>query len=112
MRRFGFLIFLAFLSSSLLAQDRPTPDEQAFARLPRDLQALLAGMPARDALRKVEYARQNLIALGVPNPSPERLRAAVQATLAPRDAVPSASAGETSFPRVSPLVPENAVEIR
>jgi hypothetical protein len=101
-------------SENALAERRPpTPDEQAFANLPQDLQVLLAGMPAREALQKLDFARQNLIALGTPNPTPERLRLAVQAVLAPRyAAVQSASAGTTSFPPLSPLVPAIAFEYR
>lgn len=94
-------------------QRTPTPDEVAFARLPGDVQVLLAGMPARDALQKFDFARQNLIALGSPEPTPERLRAQVEAVLAPRyTAVRSASAGAMTFPPLSPLVPANAFEYR
>ena len=90
-----------------------TPDEQAFARLPRDIQGLLAQLPAREALQKYDYARQNLIALGTPYPSPERLRVQIEAVLAPRyTAVQSFSAGTTSFPPLSPLVPPVAFEYR
>ncbi|HKU45546.1 MAG TPA: hypothetical protein VJQ58_01585 [Burkholderiales bacterium] len=90
-----------------------SPEEQALARLPRDIQALLAGLPAREALQKYDYARQNLIALGVPDATPERLRAQVQAVLAPPyESVRSASAGATSFPPLSPLVPANAFQYR
>jgi hypothetical protein len=91
----------------------PTPDEVAFARLPSDVQVMLAGMPAREALQKFDFARQNLIALGSPEPTPERLRAQVEAVLAPRyTAVRSASAGAMTFPPLSPLVPANAFEYR
>ncbi len=91
----------------------PTPDEQAFAGLPQDLQLMLRDLPLREALRKVELARQNLIALGTPDPSPERLRAMLQTVLAPRyAAVRSASAGATSFPPLSPLVPAISLEGR
>ena len=90
-----------------------TPEEQAFARLPRDIQGLLAQLPAREALQKYDYARQNLIALGTPNPSPERLRAQIEAVLAPRyHAIQSWSAGATSFPPLSPLVPAGSFEYR
>jgi len=111
MNRYALLFVIAFPA---FAQDKlQTPDEQAFARLPQDLRGMLAGMPAREALQKLDYARQNLIALGTPDPSPERLRTAVQAVLAPRyAAVESASAGATSFPPLSPLVPANAFEYR
>jgi len=122
MRAYLVIAFLV-LASVAQAQDAsqsappqqrpPTPDEQAFANLPQDLQVLLAGMPAREALQKLDFARQNLIALGTPNPTPERLRLGVQAVLAPRyAAVQSASAGTTSFPPLSPLVPAIAFEYR
>lgn len=91
----------------------PTPEEQAFAKLPQDLQLLLRGMPLREALQKVRLAEQNLIALGTPYPTPERLRASVEAVLGPRyAAVQSASAGATSFPPLSPLVPAVEFEAR
>jgi hypothetical protein len=103
---------LALLATMGAAQGQ-TPEEEAVARLPRDVQALLANLPAREALQKYDYARQNLIALGAPNPSPERLRAQVEAVIAPRYAsVRSASAGTTSFPPLSPLVPANAFDYR
>jgi hypothetical protein len=105
------LLFFATLASA--QEQRPTPDEIAFSRLPRDVQAMLSGLPAREALQKYDYARQNLIATGMPNPTPERLRTAIQAALAPGyAAVQSASAGATSFPPLSPLVPANAFEYR
>lgn len=113
MHRYLALVLLFFTTLAHAQDQRPTPDEQALARLPQDLQALLASLPAREALQKFDYARQNLIALGTPNPSPERLRAAVQAVLAPGyAAVTSASAGTTSFPPLSPLVPASAFEYR
>jgi hypothetical protein len=91
----------------------PTPDEQAFARLPQDVQLALRGMPLREALQKVRLAEQNLIALGTPSASPERLRGMVEAVLAPRyTAVLSSSAGATSFPPLSPLVPAVEFEAR
>jgi hypothetical protein len=91
----------------------PTPDELAFARLPRDVREQLAGFPPREALQKYDYARQNLIALGAPDAGPERLRAQIEAVLAPRyGAVRSFSAGATSFPPLSPLVPANSFEYR
>jgi hypothetical protein len=110
----SFLAALLFaLTGSVHAQNVPTPDELAFARLPRDVQVLMSGLPAREALQKYDYARQNLIALGTPNPSPERLRAQIEAVLAPRyAAVQSASAGATSFPPLSPLVPAISFEHR
>jgi hypothetical protein len=105
-------LFLLLLAATAGAQEQLTPDERAFARLPRDIQALLGGLPAREALQKYDYARQNLIALGNPYPSPERLRAQVEAVLAPGYMVRSWSAGETSYPPLSPLVPPSAFEYR
>jgi hypothetical protein len=112
--RLALFFTLFFALGVIQAQERQaTPDEIAFARLPRDLQALLGHLPPREALRKLEYARQNLIAVGVPSPAPERLRAGVEAALnPPYAAVRSASAGSTSFPPLSPLVPENAFDLR
>jgi hypothetical protein len=108
------LLLALFLAFPAVAQERqPTPDEIAFARLPRDLQAMLGHLPAREALKKLDYARQNLIALGVPNPTPDRLRGAVEVALNPQyAAVRSMSAGTTTFPPLSPLVPENAFDYR
>ena len=77
------------------------------------MQALLARLPVREALQKYDYARQNLIALGTPYPTPERLRAQVEAVLAPSyAAVQGASAGTTSFPPLSPLVPAISFDYR
>lgn len=90
-----------------------TPDELAFARLPQDVQGMLAALPPREALQKYDYARQNLIALGAPSPSPERLRSQLEAVLAPRyTAIQSWSAGATSFPPLSPLVPASSFDYR
>ena len=89
-----------------------TPDERAFARLPQEIRALLGNLPAREALQKYDYARQNLIALGTPDPSPERLRAQVELVLAPRYSVQGWSAGAMSFPPLSPLVAPSAFEYR
>jgi hypothetical protein len=104
---------LALRTELEAAPRTPTPDAQAFAKLPQDLQLLLRGLPPSEALQKVEFARQNLIALGTPNPAPERLRAMVEGVLAPRyAAVQSASAGAGSFPPLSPLVAAPAFESR
>ena len=115
MRRYLF-VAAVLLAGAAVAQEQqrvPTPDEIAFAQLPRDVQAQLAGLPPREALQKYDYARQNLIALGTPYPTPERLRAQIEAVLAPRyAAVQSASAGTMSFPPLSPLVPSVAFEYR
>jgi hypothetical protein len=84
-----------------------SPDEQAFAKLPLEIQSLLGGMPPREALLKVQLAQQHLIATGSSSyASPERLRAMVQNVLAPQAGgytVTSFSAGTTSFPPMSPL---------
>jgi len=108
------LLLALFLAFPAVAQERqPTPDELAFARLPRDLQTLLGHLPPREALKKLDYARQNLIAVGVPRPTPEQVRGAVEVALNPQyAAVRSMSAGTTSFPPLSPLVPENAFDYR
>lgn len=115
MSRYLVLAFV-LLAGTAHAQEQPrvlTPDEQAFARLPQEVQGLLSGLPAREALQKFDYARQNLIALGAPDPSPERLRGQIEAVLAPRyTAVQSWSAGATSFPPLSPLVPATSFEYR
>ena len=115
MRRYA-VIGLLLLSSAAAAQDEqrvPTPDELAFARLPQDVQTILGALPPRQALQKYDYARQNLVALGNPNPSPERLRVQLEAVLAPRyTAVQGFSAGSTSFPPLSPLVPAISFEYR
>ena len=111
-----FLLAAVLFAGAALAQEQPrvpTPDELAFAQLPRDVQGQLAGLTPREALQKYDYARQNLIALGTPSPSPERLRTQIDAVLAPNyTAVQSFSAGSTSFPPLSPLVPANSFEYR
>lgn len=111
MRR--YLVVALFFATPLWAQQTPTPDEQAFARLPAELQALLGNLPARAALQKLDYARQNLIATGNASYSPDQLRAGVETVLDPRyAAVRSISAGAGSFPALSPLVPANAFDYR
>ena len=114
MRRGLFVaLMLCFAAVSAQEQRRPTADELAFAGLPQDVQGLLATLPPREALQKYDYARQNLIALGTPDPSPERLRAQVEAVLAPRySALQSWSAGAMTFPPLSPLVPASSFEYR
>ena len=109
----SLFLSLALVACSAHGQEVLTPDERAFARLPQDVQALLARLPVREALQKYDYARQNLIALGTPYPTPERLRAQVEAVLAPSyAAVQGASAGTTSFPPLSPLVPAISFDYR
>lgn len=108
MRKYLFLMLLLTLPA--YGQDRA---EEEFARLPADLQGLLRHLPADEALRKVAYARQNLIATGNAYASAERLRTLVEIVLAPNyAAVRSASAGTTSFPPLSPLVPAISFEAR
>src|SRR5262245_37351248 len=110
MRRY-LLLALFLIAGPLQAQD---PAEQAFAKLPLDLQALLRHLPPAVALQKVAYAQQNLIATGNPYPTPERLRDTVELIVAPPGygAVRSVSAGATSFPPLSPLVPAISFEAR
>jgi hypothetical protein len=104
------LMLLSFLALPALAQQaqqtpRPLPEEQAFARLAPEIQAMLQHLSPADALYKVQFARQNLLALGHPNPTLEQLRSTLQAVLSPGYAsVESASAGATTFPRLNPLV--------
>lgn len=114
MRRYA-VIGLLLLSGAVAAQEAPrvpTHDELAFARLPQDVQAMLGELPPREALQKYDFARQNLIALGNPHPTPEQLRTQLQAVLAPSYTVQSFSAGSTSFPPMSPLVPAISFEYR
>ena len=111
MSRRLLLVFL-LAAGTARAQEALTPDERAFAQLPQDVRELLSGLPAREALQKYDYARQNLIALGTPYPSPERLRAQVEVVLAPGYVIRGYSAGEMSFPPLSPLVPPSAFEYR
>ena len=109
-----FLVAL-FFSTPLWAQEpqAPTPDEQAFARLPKDLQVLLGNLPPRVALQKLDYARENLVATGNASYSHDQLRGTVETVLDPRyAAVRSISAGTGSFPPLSPLVPANAFDYR
>lgn len=107
-------LLACFVSAPLWAQQQPlTPDERAFASLPKDLQALLADLPPRAALQKLDYVRQNLIATGNPYPTHDELRARVEIALDPRyAAVRSTSAGAISYPPLSPLVPPNAFDSR
>ncbi len=108
MRRYLLVIALAALVLPVVAQT-PSPEAQALARLPADLQAALRHLPPHEALQKLQFARQNLIALGVLDPSPEQLRATVTRVLGPdQGAVESASAGSSSFPPLSPLVSPHA----
>lgn len=102
----GLLVFAG-------AAQAQAPDEAAFARLPAEIQAVLRHLPPREALQKVTLARQNLIALGTPEPTAERLRSTLEAVLSPREAaVRSVSAGQSTFPPLSPLVAPVAFEAR
>ncbi len=104
MRKTTILLLLAVLAFPALAQQRLTPDEAAFNRLPADLQVMLKHLPPHEALRRVAFARQNLLALGVPHPTHEQLRATVARLGSDGYTVEGASAGSTSFPPLSPLV--------
>jgi hypothetical protein len=90
---------------TFLEPDRraPTPEAQAVAALPSDIQGALAGLPPREALRTLEIANQELVALGTPYASSERRREMVERVRNGGGYV-SASAGETTFPPLSPLV--------
>ncbi len=107
MRR--FLVLAAFVSLPAFAQQapqaapRPFPEEAAFARLAPELQSMLSHLPPAEALRQVQWAQQNLIATGNPNPSPTQMRRTLRSVLSADYYVESASAGETSFPPLSPL---------
>jgi hypothetical protein len=106
MRLFFLLACVALAAHAQQPQQppRPLPEEMAFAKLSPELQRLLANVSPAEALYRVEVARQNLIALGQPQPSPEQLYATVRRLLHPSyGAVESASAGPTSFPPLSPL---------
>jgi hypothetical protein len=112
------LVMLCFLAGPLAAQQapqppatapaarEPTPEETAFARLPPEIRQMLGHMTAAQAMQTVRLGEQHLIALGIPAPSQEQLRTTLSYLLkGPAGPVPSASAGTTSFPPVSPLVP-------
>ena len=108
MRKYIFVMLVLALPAH--GQDRA---EEEFAKLPADIQVLLRHLPADEALRKVAYARQNLIATGNAYASSERLLATLEIVLAPSySATRSASAGATSFPPLSPLVPAISYEAR
>ena len=105
-----FLLSLLFSTSVALAQTptvvyqtKPTADEIAFARLPPDLQQMLGGMTAAQAMQTIAQTGQQAIALGVPRPSPEQFRTTLGAVLNASTYI-SASAGMSTFPPLSPLV--------
>ena len=102
----SFFLLAALLGAVAWAQEpqRPLPEEAAFAQLAPELQAMLAHLSPGEALRQVEFARQNLIPLGQPPPTREQMRRTVQLLVSPGASVESASAGETALPPLSPLV--------
>lgn len=109
MRQLLIALLLAF-AGTLQAQETPapppTPAQIAFARLPADIQQVLAGMTADEAMQTLAQARQQAIALGLPNGTPEQFRTTLGALLNSQySTYTSASAGATSFPPLSPLVP-------
>ncbi len=112
MNRFALIAVLLFAASSARAQATaeppappPTPEEIAFARLPSDIQAMLAGMTPAQAMQTVAQTGQHAVALGMPRPTPQQFRATLGALLdSPYSTYTSASAGATSFPPLSPLV--------
>ena len=119
MNRFALAALLLFTAGAYAQYEAPVPaqpqalqptaEEMAFAQLPADIRQMLSGMTAAQALRMVDQARQQLIALGVPNSSPEQFRTTLGAVLNNTQYV-SASAGATTFPPLSPLVPPPALQ--
>jgi hypothetical protein len=111
MNRFAVVVLLV-ISNAVFAQapngvpaPKPTPEELAFARLPADIQQMLGGMTAAQAMQTVQQTEQHAIALGTPRPTPEQFRSHLRALLnSPYSTYTSASAGATSFPPLSPLV--------
>ena len=103
---------LLLLSMSALAQAPqveliapPTQEELAFARLPADIRARLAGFTPAQAMQIVAQTGQHAIALGTPHPTGEQFRSTLGALLnSPYSTYTSASAGASSFPPLSPLV--------
>lgn len=114
---FLFVVQTAFAQApAQTPPPRPTAEELAFSRLPTDVQAMLGGLTPAQAMQAVGQANQHLIALGIPNPTPEQFRytlnnvvrssayASSYGTASPFGSVGSASAGATTFPPLSPLV--------
>lgn len=105
------ILFLLFAATQALAQTAlqkapPTPEELAFERLPVEVRQMLRHMSAAQAMQKVAQAGQHAIALGNPHPSAEQFRGTLGAVLSGSyGAYTSASAGQTTFPPLSPLVP-------
>lgn len=117
MNRFAFATLLVFATAAYAQYDapipapapKPTAEEMAFAQLPADIQQMLSGMTVAQAMRMVDQARQQSIALGVPYPTPEQYRTTLGAVLSNTQYV-SASAGATTFPPLSPLVPPPSLQ--
>ena len=126
MKRFA-LVLLFLVAQGAFAQQAqqapaqtpppPTPAELAFARLPADIRALLSDRKPEEAMQAVGQTNQQLLALGIQYPTPQQFRITLQNVLggssyssssfafSPNSSVGSASAGETTFPPLSPLVP-------
>ena len=106
------VLALLFFSSCCFSQtpaSKPTPEELAFERLPVETRQMLRHLTPAQAMQTVAQAGQHAIALGNPNPSAEQLRGTLGAVLSgPNSAYTSASAGQTTFPPLSPLVPPPA----
>jgi hypothetical protein len=107
----ALLLLLLLLSTSAPAQapqqqqlPPPTPEEVAFARLPADIRQRLAGYTPAQAMQIVAQTGQHAIATGNPYPSAGQFRSTLGALLDSYSTYTSASAGETSFPPLSPLV--------
>jgi len=117
MNRFVFAALLLFATGAYAQYAAPVPaqalqptaEEMAFAQLPADIRQMLSGMTAAQAMRMVDQTRQQSIALGVPNPTPEQYRTTLGAVLSNTQYV-SASAGATTFPPLSPLVPPPSLQ--
>ena len=108
MRGWPVLALLVFSSYgfSQTPVPKPTPEELAFERLPIEVRQMLRHMSAAQAMQTVAQAGQHAIALGNPHPSPEQFRSTLGAVLSgPYADYTSASAGQTTFPPLSPLVP-------
>jgi len=108
MRRWPVLALLlsSSYSFSQTPVPKPTPEELAFERLPAEIRQMLRHMPATQAMQTVAQAGQHAIALGNPHPSAEQFRGTLGAVLnGSYGGYTSASAGATSFPPLSPLVP-------
>jgi len=127
MKRLAFVLLIAIAQSAFGQQAQqapgqsqpppPSAEELAFAQLPADVRAMLSDRKPAEAMQAVSQTNQQLIALGVPNPSPEQFRTTLRNVLhgstyssssfafSPDSSVGSASAGTTTFPPLSPLVP-------